>query len=302
MQASKRIAQISIAFMVVVSAFLALVPAASAQNPVPVIALSLTPGERTAEITASSPKAVQFSGNATIDKLSFERGQVSILATMSTGWVTTVSPASITVTNQKSILYTVTVVVPAGALATDIGQLLVTGRISAGGLQSQAQAQAIVSPDAYFRTIASSTTPFMESGYSTQVVAVFKIYNEGNVRDQVKVSIKNLEDLSAAQWVVQMSRTSFTIEPTLFQDIQVTIALPKVWQFTSDNKVTVIDFQVSSGGAVEAGTSFTDSLPIFIRTVGFSVPGFDATFAVLGVCAAALGAMMASGQRRRIIK
>jgi hypothetical protein len=302
MQASKRIAQATIAFMVVASATLALLPTAAAQNPVPVIALTLTPGERVAEITASAPDAVQFSGNATIDKLSFERGSVTLLAVMTTGWVATVSPASITVTNQRSILYTVTVVVPAGTLATEIGQLTVTGRIAAGGLQSQAQAQAIVTPAAYFRTIASSTTPFMESGYSTQVVAVFKIYNEGNVRDQVKVSIKNLDDLSTAQWVVQMSRTSFTIEPTLFQDIQVTIALPKAWQFASDNKVTVIDLQVSSGGAVEAGGSFVDSLPIFIRTVGFSVPGFDATFAVLGVCAAALGAGMAGGRRKRIIK
>ena len=302
MGASKRIAQASIAFMLAMVALQAVSPLAAAQNPVPVISLTMFPGERVAEITASSPKAVQFLGNFTVDKLSFERAAVTLLATMTTGWVATVSPCSITVTNQRTLPFTVTVVVPAGTLATDIGQLTVTGRVVAGGLQSQAQAQAIVSPAAYFRTIASSSTPFIESAYSAQVVVAYKIYNEGNVRDQIKVSIRNLEELSQAQWVLVMSRQSFTVEPTLFVDIQMTVGLPKETHLWSDNKVTVIELVVTSGGAVDIGTSFTDSLPVFVRTVGFSVPGFDATFAVLGVAAAAIGAGMASGNRRRLLK
>jgi hypothetical protein len=178
----------------------------------------------------------------------------------------------------------------------------VTGRVVAGGLQSQAQAQAIVTPAPYFRIIASSTTPFMETAYSTQVIVAYKIWNEGNVRDQVRVSIRNQEDLSGANWFTSMSRQSFTVEPTLSADIQLTVGLPKTWQIVSDNKVTVIELQVTSGGAAEVGSQFTDSLPIFIRTVGFSVPGFDATFAILGAAAAALGAGAVGGSRRRLLK
>jgi hypothetical protein len=288
--------------MAAVVAIQAVAPLAAAQNPVPVIALTMTPGERIAEITASSPKAVQFLGNFTVDKLNFERASVTLLATVTTGWATTVSPASITITNQRTQSFTVTVVVPAGTLATDIGQLTVTGRVVAGGLQSQAQAQAIVTPAPYFRIIASSTTPFMETAYSTQVIVAYKIWNEGNVRDQVRVSIRNQEDLSGANWFTSMSRQSFTVEPTLSADIQLTVGLPKTWQIVSDNKVTVIELQVTSGGAAEVGSQFTDSLPIFIRTVGFSVPGFDATFAILGAAAAALGAGAVGGSRRRLLK
>lgn len=302
MEASKRIAQATIALIMVGATLSAFAPSVAAQNPVPVISLIMTPGERVAEITASAPDAVSFVGNYTVDKLNFERGQVSFTATVSTGWVATVSPASITVTNQRQGTITITVVVPAGTLATEIGQLTVTGRITAGGLQSQAQAQGIVTPNAYFRTIASSSTPFMESSYSQQVVVVYKIWNEGNVRDQIKISIANLEELTQAQWVIVMSRTSFTVEPTQFVDIQMTVGLPKAWQVVSDNKVTVINLVVSSDGAIQAGTSFTDSLPIFVRTTGFSVPGFDATFAILGAAAVALIAGAAQGQRRRLVK
>jgi len=39
-----------------------------------------------------------------------------------------------------------------------------------------------------------------------------------------------------------------------------------------------------------------------VRTVGFSTPGFDATFVILGVAGAALVAGAAQGQRRRIVK
>jgi hypothetical protein len=302
MSASKQIARVLIAFMVVGAALSSLAPVASAQNPIPVISLTMSPGERIAEITASAPRAVQFIGNFTVDKLSFERATVTLLAVMSTGWVATVSPASVTVTNQRTMPFTVTVVVPAGELAVNIGSLTVTGRVVAGGLQSQAQAQAIVTPAAYFRIIASSTNPFIESPYSQQTVIAYRIYNEGNVKDQVEVGVANLDDLSTAQWVIVMSRTSFQVEPMAFVDIQMTVGLPKAWQVLSDNKVTVVNMVVSSGGAKEQGGSFTNSLPVFIRTVGFSVPGFDATFAILGAASAALIAGAAAGQRRRLIK
>jgi hypothetical protein len=302
MHTLRNVARASIALIILTTAVNALVAPAAAQNPVPVISLVMTPGERVAEITASQPDAVSFSGNYTADKLSFERATVTFTAVMSTGWVATVSPASITITNQRTGIITITVVVPARTLASEIGQLTVTGRITAGGLQSQAQAQAIVSPKAYFRTIASSSTPFVETAYSTQVVLAYKIFNEGNVPDRVEVAIKNFDDLSAAQWIVQMSRTSFTVEPTLSVDIQVTVGVPKEWHLVSDNKVTVIQFVAKSGEGAANNQPFEDTLPTFVRTSGFSVPGFDGVFVVMGAALAAVLAGSANGSRRRLVK
>lgn len=306
MEASKQIARVLIALLVFGTALAAVAQPASAQNPVPALSLTISPGERQAQITASQPAAVQFFGNYTVDKLSFERAVVTFIAVVSTGWAVTVSPASITVSGNAgrtgSII--VTVVVPAGTLAVDIGQLTVTGRAIAGGLQSApAQAQGVITPQPYFRTIASSTNPFIESPYSSQVVISYKIWNEGNVRDQVRVNIKNLEDLSTEQWVIVMSRQSFTIEPTFSQDIQVTVGLPKAWQFVSDNKVKVIELEASSGEGAANGQPYADMLPVFIRTVGFSMPGFDLPLALLGTVVAAMIAGAAHQRpRRRIVK
>ncbi len=299
MTLTKNLARTSIVALLVVSSLCVFAPPAAAQNPVPVIAITLLPSERVAAISASQQAAVTFTGNYTVDKLSVERGQVTFTGVVSTGWVVTVSPASVTVTNVRTGPFAVTVVVPAGTSATDVGQLTVTGRIIAGGLQSQAQAQAIVTPKAYFRTIVSSTTPFMESAYSTQVVLIFRIYNEGNVRDQVKVNVKNLEDLTAAQWVIVMSRQSFTIEPTLFTDVQVSVGLPKEFHPWSDNKVQVIEFQASSGEGAAQNQPFEDILPVFIRTVGFSLPGFESPLVFLG---AVLAAALAGGSRQRKVR
>lgn len=304
MQASKQIARALIALMVLTTAVSALVPPAAAQNPVPVISISLSPPERTAKITASQQAAVSFTGNYTVDKLSFERAQVTFDAVVSTGWIATVSPGTVTITNQRTGPMSVTVVVPAGTSATEVGELTVTGRVIAGGLQSQAVETKIVSVEAYFRTIVSSTTPFVETAYSSQVVIAYRIYNEGNVRDQVKVNIRNLDTLSEAQWVIVMSRQSFTIEPTQWVDIQVTVGVPKAWQFISDNKVTVIELVASSGEGGAQGEPFEDVLPVFIRTVGFSAPGFDLPLVLLGAIVAALiaGAARQGPRRRMVVK
>lgn len=299
MTLTQKLARASIVAMLLFSAVSAISQPAAAQNPVPVIAITLLPSERVAAVTASQQAAVSFTGNYTVDKLSVERAQVSFTAVVSTGWVAVVSPASITVTNVRTGPFSVTVVVPAGTSATEVGQLTVTGRIVAGGLQSQAQAQAIVTPKAYFRTIVSSTTPFIESAYSAQVVLIFRIWNEGNVRDQVKVSVKNLEDLSTAQWVIVMSRQSFTIEPTLFTDVQVSVGLPKEFHPWSDNKVQMIEFQAESGEGAAQNQPFQDTLPVFIRTVGFSLPGFETPFVFLG---AVLAAALAGGSRQRKVR
>ena len=98
MTLTQKIARASIATILLVSTVSALSETAAAQNPVPVIAITLLPSERVAPITASQQAAVTFTGNYTVDKLNIERAQVSFTAVVTTGWVATVSPASITVT------------------------------------------------------------------------------------------------------------------------------------------------------------------------------------------------------------
>lgn len=131
------------------------------------LTLSLTPGERTAEITDVSPDSVTFTGEWTLTKPPGLDGAVTFTAANSQGWVAWVSPNSVNlgVENERTGNFTLTVVVPAGTRATSIGLLNVTGRLVVGSeVCAQAEASGVVSPDIYFGGI------YMES--RTDVVTV----------------------------------------------------------------------------------------------------------------------------------
>lgn len=300
MEGSRSFARVAIGLIVVSSALSILAEPAVAQNPVPALSFQITPAERHADITASRPGTALFQGNYTVNKLSFERAVVTFQAVVSTGWAVSISPSSITISGAQAQTgrIDITVVVPPGELATNIGTLTVTGRAIAGGLQSPvAQATAIVVPDPYFRVVLAADNPFMETSYSTQVVVSMKIYNEGNVRDTVKVDIENLDELSEVGWYIVLTRQSFLIgPPPEFQPIQLTIGLPKNWQFIPDNKVQTVRIVAQSQEATLSGDSAIDVIPVFVRTVGISVPGFDVPLVMLG---AVLAAMVMGSSRRK---
>jgi hypothetical protein len=303
MRASQQFTRLFVGSLVILSALAAMAPQAAAQNPVPALSITISPGDRTAEITASQPAAVTFAGNYSVDKLAFERAVVTIQGSVSTGWPVTISPATITISGNANLrgTFLVTVVVPPGELATNIAQLSITGRATAGGLQSvPAVASAIIKPQAYFRTVVASDLPFIESPYSTQVTMSFKVFNEGNVRDTIRINVKNLDELSEQQWIVQLTRSSFIIDPPPGQQaIQLTIGLPKKWTFYPDNKVTQVQVAAVSVEGASNGQPYEDSIPVFVRTVGVSTPGFDVPLAIMGTLVAAMVAGAAHGPRRK---
>ncbi|HEX9710357.1 MAG TPA: choice-of-anchor T family protein [Candidatus Thermoplasmatota archaeon] len=286
--------------IVLTSAFSILAEPAVAQNPVPALSFTIAPSERHAVISPSQPGTASFTGNYTVDKLNVERAVVTFNAVVSTGWPVTISPSVITISGtagRTGSIY-ITVVVPPGELATNIGTLTVTGRAVAGGLQSPAaQATAIIVPEPYFRVVIQVDTPFIETSYSTQAVISLKVYNEGNVKDTIRIDIQNIEELSEKQWFVVLTRQSFQVEPPPgFANIQISVGLPKQWQAWPDNKVQTIQIIASSQEAVQNNKQFVDVIPVFVRTVGLSTPGFDVPIAILG---AVLAAMFMGASRRK---
>ena len=123
---------------------------AAAAPPFCTVEITLTPSEQEAPVTSTQPGAVEFHGEYHVDFPSFERGQLSLTAVVDQNWVATVSPASITITNARTGVFTVTSIVPAGTPPDPVGQLVVTARLTAGGIQCQDQAQAVISPRPYF--------------------------------------------------------------------------------------------------------------------------------------------------------
>jgi hypothetical protein len=301
METSRSLVRMVVGMIVLLSAVSVLAQPAMAQNPVPALSLTIAPSERHAIISPSQPGTASFTGNYTVDKLSIERAIINFQAVVTTGWPVSISPQTIQVsgnTGRTGTIY-ITVVVPPGELATNIGQLTVTGRATAGGLQSPpAQASAIIIPEPYFRVVIAADTPFLETAYSTQAVISLKIYNEGNVRDTIRIEIQNIDELSEAQWVIVLTRQSFLVgPPPEFVSLQITVGLPKQWQFWPDNKVQTIQIVGSSLEAAQNNKEYKEVIPVFIRTVGLSTPGFDVPLLMLGAVLVAM--LMGSSRRKR---
>ena len=304
MRASLRIARALVALTVVLTAFSTLANPAAAQNPVPALTIILFPNQLTAEITASQPGAVTFQGNVTVDHASYERAVVNMQASVSTGWSYSIAPASMVFAGgARQQSFAITVVVPAGASAAEIGQLTVTGRATAAGVSSiPATASGVIIPQPFFRVVIAADTPFIETQYSTQVTIALTIYNEGNVRDTIRLSVRNLDELSQQQWVIVLTRQSFTIGPQPEkQPVQITVGLPRIWS-VYPNTVTPIQIQASSQEGALVGKPYEDTVPVFIRVKDFSAPGFDTPMVLLGVLAAAMimGSLRRSAKRRII--
>jgi hypothetical protein len=149
------------AFMVALTC-LAASAAAGPVAPTPcTIALTIEPKNRDAAVNSTSPDAVSFNGNYTVSLPPLgERATLTFTAVVDTGWVSTVSPSSITITNQRSGTITITVVAPAGARPSDVGTLTVTARMTAAGLQCQdVESGLTITPLPYFDALVGSMAP-----------------------------------------------------------------------------------------------------------------------------------------------
>ncbi len=167
--------------------FAGLAHPAEAASPFCAIDITVTPTEREAPVTSTQPAAVTFNGEYTVDFPSFERAQVTLTAVIDQGWATTVSPASITVTNARTGPFSVTTVVPAGTFPSQIGVLTVTARMIVGGIQCTDQETGLlIKPRPYFDGLTVRMDPSrLELARGTES---FKLTVAGNASVPVSLS------------------------------------------------------------------------------------------------------------------
>lgn len=132
----------------------AVVAAQTAGAPSPcTIELSVGDTAEEAAVSSTSPAAVLFFGNYTVSMPPLaERAVVSLVSTVDTGWVSTVSPSSVTISgNVRMGPFTVTVVAPAGALPEEVGLATVAATMVVVGLQCEDTLEGLsITPLPYF--------------------------------------------------------------------------------------------------------------------------------------------------------
>lgn len=121
----------------------AVTPAQPASPIVPVLTLSLTPPIQNISSSRDSSVNAQFEGTAIVDKMPIVRCVVTLTSSVDVGWVSQISPTTMVFTSTTPQSFTVVVTVPQGT-PTGQGKLTVDGRAVAAGLQSIAQATAII--------------------------------------------------------------------------------------------------------------------------------------------------------------
>lgn len=135
MPKAKRVSA-GLALAAIAIAFLVPPPVAAAPAP---CSIDLTAADTAIEVTISSSASGTASAtiNYTVDKPAAARGSITVAASVDNGWIATVSPASITVTNQRTGTILLTVAVPAGTLASQVAAARVEAHMVAGGINCQ---------------------------------------------------------------------------------------------------------------------------------------------------------------------
>lgn len=140
-------------------------PAPAAGPIVPVLKLAIQPPIAFVNSSPEAPAITVFDGTASVDKPPVVRCVVTLTSSTDIGWITQVSPSTMVFTSTTPQAFTVTVTVPQGT-PTSQGKLLVYGRAVAAGLQSSAEATAII--DVKGPTLLNLTAQNRTAGNSTR--------------------------------------------------------------------------------------------------------------------------------------
>jgi len=158
------------------------------------VSVAIFPHELTAEITSTQPNAVTFSGNITVDKPSSMRVVVNLAVTVSTGWSSSVAPGSMVFAGggqQQS--FALTIVVPAGTPADEVGNVVVDAAGTGGGLScTPGSASCVVVPAAYYEPLKAKLSPTeaLASGTPPSKLLALNLSVETNVNSPISVAIE----------------------------------------------------------------------------------------------------------------
>jgi len=282
MDIARRVFAGAAAFLMILGAMLVLLPmnGQAAVNPVPVLALKLDAAQQDARVTESTQGVVQFTGQMSIDKLPVERCVVTLTSTTDIGWVSQISPSTAVFTSLTPQSFTCTVVVPQGTGNNNQGKLVINGRAVAGGLQSQATTEAIITVLPYFRLTLDSDVPYREISPGSQAFFTVKLTNAGNAVDSFELEINNLKDLAAKKWTVVLSANTLPkIVPGEYKPFRITAQSPRDWTVWK-SEPTVFIIKATSQNAKDFQQVITLTFPIYAYEKGFYIPGFDPLFLI----------------------
>lgn len=164
----------------------------------------MNPSAQTAEVTATSPTTVTFTATVTVDKPPLiGTVMVTLEASASTGWPTTVSPQSIPFKSPGTVQATVTVTVPQQTSSDLIGAIILNGLATYPGGTASATSSATVQVGQYYKCQLNATPTL---GTENPQTYDLKITNAGNGNDSFELALVDQAVISKAGLTVTLDK------------------------------------------------------------------------------------------------
>ncbi|MGA1821064.1 MAG: choice-of-anchor T family protein [Thermoplasmatota archaeon] len=268
----------------------------------PAISISITQPKAIAHVAPGQDGIVSFSGTVTAQipwSPSIQFCVVSLIAEAG-GWPVSTPPPLIFSKQVKTSDFKLTVQVPPTTSHMTQGQLSVSARWSyspgaIGGTVTPTSAIIVV--EQYYQFSVACENPFLEIQPGSATGFQLKLINEGNAADKLRIEILNQNDLSDAEWTVQLSQNRFEVPEKSERQLTLTLTTPKKWHIWM-NKITTINLKVVSSQAETLGQpSDVAEYSLYVRQRGVGIPGFEPTFAIMAL--ALLGAVGYRIHRKR---
>ncbi len=263
-----------------VFASLITVPEKSEGSQITMVHTSITPASQEVDVSPGSTGSVLFQGSCEAEIYGPLPVVVNLQATVQGGGTAAVSPQSFTLSNQKtSQSLSISVVVPILISRNTQIKVQISGTWKQGASMGDvggSEAQIIVLQ--YYKFMVYSDNPYQQISPGDSVVFPLKIENLGNGQDTYVTTIENEEELVSAGWTLTPI-PKLTVDEKQFKRITYTVQSPQKWTIWK-NKVWMVKLQIISE---DSGNTVKESYPLFIRTKGFYIPGFEPAFSILAL-------------------
>ena len=255
------------------------IPGESDASQLTIVTTSINPASQNVNVQPGATGAVQFSGECTAEIYGPAPVIVTLSAVMVGGGTATVSPQSFTLssTGRTSQALSISCVVPILISRNTQPKVQITGTFTQGasaGPVGGCEAQLIVLQ--FYKFIVYSEGPYQEVGPGDSIVFPIKLENYGNGQDTIVTKVDNEEDLVGDGWTLTPI-PKITMDEKQVKTISYTVQTPQKWTIWQ-NKIHIIKLQFISE---DSGATVKEDYPLFVRTKGIYIPGFEPIFTIM---------------------
>jgi hypothetical protein len=249
-----------------------------------------------AEVKPGEHGTVIFTGVVNCEMVAggtFQKVIVSLQASSDQGWTPVVNPPQITFNpnSDSNLPFSVTVTVPAETSFYTTDTIRVSGRGVAypGATQDIIdEVTATIKVAQFYKFSLECSKAYQEVGPSERLAFDLRVKNHGNARDTFNIKISNLKELTKDGWTVTLSTDVIEINEKDEGVVQIPVGTPIKFNLWLNEIETVLVEVKSEQEEKNEGFTVPREYPLSVRQRGFSTPGFDPFFLLIGIAGLAV--------------